>query len=62
MILCFFISLIGFKQSIKNNLYQFGILKSIGINNINLIYIILIESLIIVFVGIIFGTIIGISQ
>ena len=62
MFLCFFISFISFRQNIFDNIYEFGVLKSIGINNINIMLIFIFESIIITLSSLLLGTIIGCTQ
>ena len=62
MFLCFFISFISFRQNVYDNIYQFGVLKSIGINNIEILFIFIFESIIITISSLLLGTIIGITQ
>lgn len=62
MFLCFFISFISFKQNVIENIYEFAVLRSIGINNTNIILIFLFESIIITISSLFLGTIIGITQ
>eukprot|EP00481_Brizalina_sp_1-RS-2013_P000629 TRINITY_DN1610_c0_g1_i1.p1 TRINITY_DN1610_c0_g1~~TRINITY_DN1610_c0_g1_i1.p1 ORF type:complete len:113 (-),score=16.05 TRINITY_DN1610_c0_g1_i1:137-475(-) len=58
----FFISFISFKQNIDDNIYQFGVLKSTGINNINIIAMFIFESVIITISSLFCGTCIGVAQ
>ena len=62
MSLCFFISFISFRQNVDDNIYQFGVLRSIGINNFNICAMFGFESIIITISSLFLGTIIGITQ
>ena len=62
MFLCFFISFISFQQNVNENIYQFGVLRSIGINKVSIVFLFVFESITITISSLGLGTAIGITQ
>lgn len=62
MFLCFFISFISFRQNVNENIYQFGVLRAIGISNVSIVVLFVFESITITVSSLLIGTAIGIIQ
>jgi len=62
MFLCFFISFISFRQNVNENVYQFGVLRSIGISSLSIVCLFVFESITITLSSLALGTAIGITQ
>eukprot|EP00484_Ammonia_sp_Unknown_P003457 CAMPEP_0197077108 /NCGR_PEP_ID=MMETSP1384-20130603/212450_1 /TAXON_ID=29189 /ORGANISM="Ammonia sp." /LENGTH=1442 /DNA_ID=CAMNT_0042515967 /DNA_START=143 /DNA_END=4471 /DNA_ORIENTATION=- len=62
MLLCFFISFISFRQNVYDNIYQFGVLRAIGLDNMHILGLFVAEALIITISSLAMGSLIGCTQ
>lgn len=60
-VLCFFMLHINFEANVRDNLWEFGVLRALGVQSIQLIRIFIYESLSVILGAIIIGTSIGLA-
>jgi len=60
MVVCFFILWLSFTANVRENAWEFGVLRAIGVNSTQVVMIYIYEALALVLTSLILGTIIGI--